>query len=568
MSTDLSTARTLSERLLTLAAHDPDHILYRLLGNALEETGCLTAGELADRAQTVAAHLQAIIKPGDRVMLAFPTSLEFNVAYFGALLAGAIPVPAPTVSASSLRRRYFPGIMTTSQPSVLLSDDEGYAKWNEKFARIAPEGLERMRLSELESGDGPAWQPPVFTLDDPCVMLFSCHAGEPRGFAMTHRHLYAFARAVDDAFLPPEGLDELSFFGFLYPYFDFGFQTQTALPLLAGKGSCVFADSSHMDDPVLWLKAIDRYRIFASGALVESVERCQHAIEKQKLDGLDLSCWRAAVITNAYNQADLIDRFAETLEPYGFEKKSVFPVYATAEATSLITARRDQPIYNRFVVEERALFEGRVVPATTGAQTVSLIAQGRPVPETAIQVVNPSSCDILEEDEIGEIWVKGPGKLDGYWNNQAATAFTFEAKTTSTDETYVRTGDLGLMHNSELYVLEHWVHCLNYGSKQMTEEFLNNAAYGADSRLEEVDIVSFFINFNQRNLSALVIEKPDALPEKELPKIADKINARVMAEFNVPVSKLFFVINGAIPRNEAGNPDAYLCRRKFQPRCV
>ena len=50
--------------------------------------------EVHDRALTACGRLQALgIAPGDRVALVYPTSADFFDAFFGVLLAGAVPVP-------------------------------------------------------------------------------------------------------------------------------------------------------------------------------------------------------------------------------------------------------------------------------------------------------------------------------------------------------------------------------------------------------------------------------------------------------------------------------------------
>ena len=55
---------------------------------------------------------------------------------------------------------------------------------------------------------------------------------------------------------------------------------------------------------------------------------------------------------------------------------------------------------------------------------------------------------------MGEIWFQSPHIGRGYWNRPAETAATFTARIRGADDgTYLRTGDLGFVHDGELFVV-------------------------------------------------------------------------------------------------------------------
>ncbi|BBZ59818.1 (2,3-dihydroxybenzoyl)adenylate synthase [Mycolicibacterium monacense] len=81
------TGRPLESLLLDAAHRRPDHPAV------VDVDGSLTFAELTARADTVAAALAGLgIRPGDRVLLQLPNSVRFAVAFFGLLRAGAVPV--------------------------------------------------------------------------------------------------------------------------------------------------------------------------------------------------------------------------------------------------------------------------------------------------------------------------------------------------------------------------------------------------------------------------------------------------------------------------------------------
>jgi long-chain acyl-CoA synthetase len=68
---------------------------------------------------------------------------------------------------------------------------------------------------------------------------------------------------------------------------------------------------------------------------------------------------------------------------------------------------------------------------------------GRPVPVAEVRVVGDDGA-VLGDDEVGEIWVRGPNVVQGYWNRPEATAEAFGGG-------WFRTGDLGYRNKTGFY---------------------------------------------------------------------------------------------------------------------
>ena len=76
------------------AARKPRAVAYTFLSDGEAEETNLTYGELDEQARAVAAMLQAAGAAGQRVLLLYPSGLEYVCAFFGCLYAGAVAVPA------------------------------------------------------------------------------------------------------------------------------------------------------------------------------------------------------------------------------------------------------------------------------------------------------------------------------------------------------------------------------------------------------------------------------------------------------------------------------------------
>src|SRR4028119_546348 len=84
---------TIPQTLSTRAAIEGDRLAYAFLAQG-EIEARLTYAELDARARALGGALQEAGAAGERVALLFPPGLDFIVAFFGCLYAGAVAVPA------------------------------------------------------------------------------------------------------------------------------------------------------------------------------------------------------------------------------------------------------------------------------------------------------------------------------------------------------------------------------------------------------------------------------------------------------------------------------------------
>jgi acyl-CoA synthetase (AMP-forming)/AMP-acid ligase II len=100
-------------------------------------------------------------------------------------------------------------------------------------------------------------------------------------------------------------------------------------------------------------------------------------------------------------------------------------------------------------LDHAALNQGRVVIG--GDHT--LVSLGRPIPGSGIEVkiVHPEDLEECPGARVGEIWVAGPSKAQGYWGLEELTKERLKAKIKGDSREWLRTGDLGFMHQEDLF---------------------------------------------------------------------------------------------------------------------
>src|SRR5262249_3945618 len=84
-----------------------------------------------------------------------------------------------------------------------------------------------------------------------------------------------------------------------------------------------------------------------------------------------------------------------------------------------------------------------------------VVGCGAPLMDQKMAIVDPESLIECQEGEVGEIWVQGSSVAVGYWNKPEESMNVFQAKLHGTGRrtgTFLRTGDLGVIKDKELFV--------------------------------------------------------------------------------------------------------------------
>ncbi|HKV08646.1 MAG TPA: AMP-binding protein, partial [Thermoanaerobaculia bacterium] len=172
------------------------HILFYPGDGDPEE---LTYAELLRRARAVAAGLERLgVGRGQAVGLMLPTGLEYFAAFFGAQLAGGVPVPLYPPARKSqiedhLRRQA--GILATAGAEVLVTFPEVLPLARLLSAQLP--GLRRVvTVADLSANGGEPKAAPPRPEDVAFLQFTSGSTGNPKGVVLTHANLLANLRAI------------------------------------------------------------------------------------------------------------------------------------------------------------------------------------------------------------------------------------------------------------------------------------------------------------------------------------------------------------------------------------
>jgi len=438
-------ATTLVEALEWRAAHHPERVHITFLPSD-EATQTFRYRELLERARRLAASLQrAGLERQQAVAIMLPTSLEFFVAFYGILIAGGIPVPIyPPVRMSQLEDhlRRQAGILANCLAPILVTVPE--AKLLAQLLKgDAPTLRHIVAIAELEAGDGEPQPIPLAPGDIALLQYTSGSTGNPKGVILTHENLLANIRAMGQA----AGVDANdTFVSWLPLYHDMGLIGAWLASLYFACHLVLMSPVAFLSRPVRWLWTLHRFRGTLSAAPNFAYELCASKVDERDLEGLDLSSWRWACNGAEPVSTDTVARFARRFAKYGFDPRSLAPVYGLAEcALDLAFPPSRRGVLIDFVDREALSHSGRALPvAPMDPRALKIVACGRVLPGYRIRIVDGKGREMPDRTE-GRVEFLGPSATSGYYRNSEATANLFDGE-------WLDSGDLGYLADCELYL--------------------------------------------------------------------------------------------------------------------
>ncbi len=168
-----------------------------------------------------------------------------------------------------------------------------------------------------------------------------------------------------------------------------------------------------------------------------------------------------------------------------------------------------------------------------------------------IRIVDPERHAALPEGGVGEIWIAGAGKCKGYWNNPELTLKQFRARLvddTPYDDGFLRTGDMGFIHDGELFVCGRIKDMIILRGQNYYPQDIEGVVERASGLIRPHCVAAFQIHEDTEPALAIVAEvkNPNVVPE------ARKIATAVRNYLNVEVALISFIAPRAIPRTSSG----------------
>ncbi|ATY13140.1 fatty acid--CoA ligase [Amycolatopsis sp. AA4] len=439
---------------------------------------------------------------GDRVALCAANCPEWIVGFWAAVSLGAIAVGMNSMWAAP---EVAHGLDLTT-PKVVLTDA---ARTPLVAAPVLEFGSPEYR-ELLDRHEGAPLRPEPVDEDDPAVILFtSGTSGRPKGATHSHRNVLAavWFHLFNDAVAAESGR----------PARDRRFLLATPLFHIAALHNLAVVRLAVGDAAVLYQGKFDIHRVLDLvqaervtnwGAVPTMLSRLVEA----DLSGYDLSALKTVSVSSAPSTAELKDRLREALPGAAASLSTNYGLTESSTAATLAT------------------------PAELVADPDTA---GRPVPNMEVRIRDADGRPVPDGTD-GEIHLRGPQVMLGYFNDPAATAAAF------TGDGWFRTGDLGHLRDGALFVLSRRSDLILRGAENIYPAEVEEQLAGHPGVAECIVAGLPDPDYGQLVAAKVVLRAESDVDVEEL---RGYLSAR-LARYKVPTA--WFLTREALPRNATG----------------
>ncbi|HEV2852389.1 MAG TPA: fatty acyl-AMP ligase [Thermoanaerobaculia bacterium] len=499
--------------------------------------------EVRERALAVSGGLQALgIRPGDRVALVFPTSIEFFESFFGALLAGAVPVPLyPPVRLGRMSEylERTARMLERSGARLVLADSRVRRILGQAIAAAKPD-LGCRTVADLPKA---AAEPGPVDLSDLALVQFSSGTTvDPKPVALSHRAVAAQAGILNGFWRDTEELRH-SCVSWLPLYHDMGL-IGCVFPALARDATLtLIGPELFVARPALWLRALSRYRGTISPAPNFAYSLCVTRVSDAEMAGMDLSGWRTALNGAESVAPSVLRAFCDRFARWGFRPEALTPVYGLSEAALAVTfSDLDRPFRTGRFDREDLSREGLAREAPDGREIASV---GRPVPGFRLRILDEAGND-LPEGRVGRVWIAGPSLMDGYLGDPDATARALR-------DGWLDTGDLGFLHEGELFLTGRAKDVVILRGRNYAPDEIERAVDGLPGvRSGCVVAASWLPEDAPGEVLAVFVETSRTATPEQREALPDACRAAVLGATGLAVDEVVPLKPGTLPRTSSG----------------
>ncbi|MBK4215973.1 AMP-binding protein [Paracoccus caeni] len=408
-----------------------------------------TWGELHRRAAGVAKELAAsgAVRRGDRVLLTYPTGLDFIAALMGCLWLGLVPVPVSPPRPREKFSRWGHVAQDAGVSAILAAETH-----RDALTGLADElGLGQCLTPAAadpccDCPDGADLPPPVLPGPEDLAFLqyTSGSTSAPKGVMITHGMLSANLKQIREAF-DLRISDRIA--GWLPHYHDMGLIGGILTPIHLGMSNTMISPGAFLRDPMRYLELAAEVNATIIGGPNFSFDHCVRYASPEALARIDLSRLRLAFTGAETIRARSLREFHRVFAPCGFKWNHWVGCYGMAEATLCVSVAKPGEGTQILGVDPALMAQG-ILAEGEGAE---LAESGAPVDGIEIAIVDAETGQRLASDRIGEIWMRGPAIAQGYWRQPEASAEIFGQVLDDTGG-WMRSGDLGVLRDGRLFV--------------------------------------------------------------------------------------------------------------------
>ncbi|MGV0794479.1 fatty acyl-AMP ligase [Mycolicibacterium sp. XJ1819] len=560
-------------------AHVGDNVAYRYLdyaGSADGRADEITWTELGRQMRAVAASVQRIGSPGDRAAILAPQGLDYVTGHFGAVKAGMIAVPlfVPELQGHAERLET---ALRDARPTVILTTSAAADTVRAFLAgRTLKPDPRIVTIDEIPDAAGDAFAPVDIDVDDVSHLQYTSGSTRPPvGVEITHRavgtNLLQMILSIDLLDRNTHGVSWLPL------YHDMGL-SMIGFPAVYGGHSTLMAPTAFIRRPQRWIAAL------AAGSRVGRVVTAapNFAYEYTAQRGLpaageDVDLRNVVMIIGSEPVSmAAITRFHEAFAPYGLPPTAIKPSYGIAEATLFVSTIAPDAKPTAIHLDRRRLAAGDAVRVAAHADdAVTHVSCGQVARSQWAVIVDPDRHTELPDGRVGEIWLHGNNIARQYWRRPDESRQTFDAGLRTrleagshaagapAEATWLRTGDLGVYLDGELYITGRRADLIVIDGRQHYPHDIEATAAEASTMVRSGYAAAFSVPADTGERLVIVAERASGTRRDDPASAVDAIRTAVSNRHGLEVADIRFVPAGSIPRTTSGKLARRACREEY-----
>ncbi|MGF6887696.1 fatty acid CoA ligase FadD32 [Nocardia sp. GAS34] len=573
------------------SAANGDELAYRYIDYSRERDGEyleLTWRQFGIRLRAVAARLQQVTKPRDRVAILAPQGLDYVVAMFAAVYAGNIAVPLFDPEELGHTGRVH-AVLGDCRPSAILTASSAAARVREIFRELPAARRPRIiAVDAIPDSVGESWTMPDIDIDSVAYLQYTSGSTRvPAGVEITHRAVGTNLLQMIDSI----GIDwNARGVTWLPMFHDMGLLC-VILPAVGGKFITIMSPSAFVRRPYRWIKELAAASDGASTYAAAPNFAYEHAaVRGLPKPGEDLDLSNVIGLINGSEPVSVasMQKFNDAFTPYGLPKTAMKPCYGMAEATLFVSATKRDDEAKVVYVDRRELNAGRMVPVDPTAESaVAQVSCGYVALSQWGVIVDPETGAERPDGEVGEIWLHGNNMGIGYWGREQESEDTFRnrltarqpdshAEGTAPEANWMSTGDFGAYYEGELFITGRVKDLVIVDGRNHYPQDLELSAQEASDSLRPGFVAAFSLAANEIPQSMLdagasagseqlviVAERGTGAAKLDSEPIAEVVRAAIAAKHGVTVRDLLLVPAGSIPRTSSGKIARRACKAAY-----
>ena len=445
-TTNATNATTLAELIAANRAY-PGKITY-LEGE--HDSRDVSFEELYQRALGILHHLQRLgVRRGDKLILFLASNEQFIDAFWAAMLGGIVPVPVALGISDEHRHKLLriarklgkPFIYTEKRSLERIGAFAAQVDESDTFEGLRARAFLVDDLSDISR----AGQVQQVRPDDVAFIQFSSGStSEPKGVVLTHGNVIANARGVVEA--ARLGPDDISL-SWMPLTHDMGLIGFHLIMFHARVHAHLMPTELFIRRPLIWLTFASRIRASILCSPNFGYKHYLKVLGDRPLEGLDLAGVKLIFNGAEPISVELCEEFLARLGPARLPRDSMYPVYGLAEAALAVSFPPPGAPMRTITVNRHGLGVGNPVELIDprSRDAVRLVSEGRAIPYCELRIADDQDGP-LPEGRIGHLHMRGDNVTRGYYESPEVNAEAFTA------DGWLRTGDLALIHQGDLYV--------------------------------------------------------------------------------------------------------------------